>query len=276
MRLFRRRHAREFPLCIFCYHKVGTVLFTGVFSHLCRERGWNFQALKGHQTALPPDADVVLFGHSLIDLDAIRTPFRGVHLIRDPRDVIVSGYLYHRRTTEKWCVNCDFDPTPPILHPRVPHSQQHRPDSWKIEYLESLGGRSYQENLLRLPQSEGLLFEMNHYGAWTIESMRAWDYQRENILEVRFEEVMAGFDDTFRRIFRHFDFSASEIDRALAIAAEYDLGRKTDRQIGRMKHVSSTRSRKWRDYFEERHKTAFLEKFDDVLVRLGYEDGPGW
>ena len=132
------------PILLFCYHKVGTVLLSKVFREISDTNNWKFQSLLGNQTELPGNSDVILIGHSLIDLNDLRTPFIGIHFVRDPRDIIVSGYLYHCRTTEKWCINSDFSLKPPILHPKVPYSQQHRTEEWKMKYLISFGNMTYQ------------------------------------------------------------------------------------------------------------------------------------
>ena len=275
MRFFRRK-SRSIPVCIFCYHKAGTVLLSRVFRQICEANKLKFKSLKGKQTQIPPDTDVILFSHSLIDVAHVVKPFVGVHIIRDPRDIIVSGYLYHRRTTEKWCINTDFSMRPPILFPKVPYSQEHRSEEWKIRYLTSLAGMSYQENLLHMSQQQGLMFEMNNYGAWTIESMQEWDYGLTNILEIKFENLMNSYDDTFRRIFKHIRFSKSESDVGLNIAAQHDLGRRSPEEIDKMPHVSSARATKWKEYFEIQHKEAFLDRFGDVLVKLGYETSNNW
>ena len=267
---------RTVPICVFCYHKVATVLLGKVMGGLSRINGWNFRVLVGRHTELPADADVILIAHSLIDPGTIDRPFVGVHFVRDPRDIVVSGYLYHLRTAERWCVNTDLDPTPPIRFPRVPRSQQHQPESWKAEYLRSLGGRSYQQNLRALPQAEGLLFEMHHYAGWTIDSMRAWDYGREDVLEVRFEDLMAEFDAGFRCIFSWLGLSAEQRDAALELAAHHDLGRKSREEIRQIEHVSAAETSKWRAYFEPQHKNAFRARFGEVLVDLGYETGDDW
>lgn len=270
---------REVPIYLFCYHKVGTVLLVKVFRNLCAEFGWTFKKVFGECRQLPENADVVLFSHSLVDLDSVDMPYVGIHLTRDPRDVVVSGYLYHKRCEEEWCLNSNFDFRAPILYPKVPYSQEHRPEHWKIEYLKSLGGKSYQQTLLDLIESEGLLFEMHHYGTWTIDSMLDWDYDNPNVEEIKFEELMSDFDQTFGRIFKHCGFSEEQMERALQIAAKEDLNRMDNRQLERNDHISSRQTTKWRNYFTAVHEQAFEERFGDVLVKLGYEidqsQGPG-
>jgi sulfotransferase family protein len=259
------------PICLFCYHKVGTVLLSKVFGGLCKHFGWTFTPLLGHQTGLPADSNVVLYKHSLIDPDTIDSPYVGIHVIRDPRDIIVSGYLYHLRTDEQWCVNKEFESKKPIRFPQVPYSQEHRSEEWKREYLRSLGGKSYQEHLQGMSQSDGLLFEMEHYGAWTVRSMLEWPKTNEQVLDVQFENLSIDFDATFSKIFDHCGFGRTVRKTALRIAQAHDIGRKSEKELARMKHVSSRSVTKWREYFEERHERRFKELFGDAVERLGYE-----
>lgn len=249
---------------------------TKVFRQICKHNNWRFRILYGKQTVIPKRADVLLFAHSLVDFRKLETPFLGLHIIRDPRDVIVSGYLYHKRTSEKWCVNTDFTLNPPIRHPQVPYPRQHLAEDWKRTYLASLGGKSYQANLLNLSQHDGLLFEMKYYGSWTTENMLAWDYQQTNMLEMKFEDLMGNFDGSFEQIFEHFRFSAEEIETNLRIASGHDLGRKSAEEIAQMAHVSTRKTSKWRDYFEPIHKDTFIDLFGDALITLGYEDDNDW
>lgn len=267
---------REIPIYLFCHHKVGTVLFGKVFKEICNANHWQFYTLFGKYDVIPFNADVALFSHSMIDLDHVRTSYTGVHLIRDPRDIIVSGYLYHLRTDEKWCINEDFSPKSPIRFPQVPYSRQHCSEEWKSLYLKSLGGRSYQANLKSLSTDDGLMFEMDHYGSWTIESMLEWNYKRENILELKFEDLMSDFDREFRRIFQHLGFAGDQLEQLMSIASKHDLGRMSVEEKEKMIHVSPGKIQKWKKYFTPKLKEAFLSRFNDVLIKLGYEESNDW
>jgi hypothetical protein len=267
---------RSFPTYLFCYHKVGTFLLKNCFERICAEFGWRYREVYGKCNAIPDDGDVILFPHSQVDLNLAAKPYVGVHFYRDPRDVIVSGYLYHKRCNEAWCVNTNFDAREPILYPRVPTSQQHRPEEWKRRYLASLEGKSYQQNLLDRDQDQGLLFEMRHYAEWTIETMLTWNYHNPSVLEVPFETVMSRFDDTFLALFEHFGLSESQTARALEIAVREDLGRMSDRQLAANTHISSRKITKWREYFRDTHKNAFRQQFGNALVQLGYEASDNW
>jgi hypothetical protein len=156
----------------------------------------------------------------------------------------------------------------------VPYVVEHRSEAWKERYLRSLGGRSYQQMLRTLGPREGLLFEMNHYGSWTIESMLDWNYARPNVLELRFETLRSDFDATFTQMFDRFGLTPAERSTALGIAAKEDLGRMTREQIQAIDHVTSPDAEKWREHFEAIHHRTFQQRFGDALVRLGYESSP--
>lgn len=57
-------------------------------------RGGRFQKIS--LDAPRADTQIVLSNHGQFDLDAVR-PDRGMHVMRDPRDMIVSGHHYHKR-----------------------------------------------------------------------------------------------------------------------------------------------------------------------------------
>ena len=87
---------------------------------------------------------------------------------------------------------------------------------------------------------------------------------------------MSNFDGSIYSIFEFLKFSASDIDLAMGIAREHDLKRRSSREIDEMEHVSSPKTGKWKDYFTPQHKQAFLNKFGDALIKLGYEKDNGW
>ncbi len=274
-RWLNRRRMPHRPWILFCYHKGGTVLLVKVFQTVADAFGLRFRALLGKPEGIPADADIVLLGHSLIGPGDIPGDFRGVRFVRDPRDVLISGYLYHMRCDEKWCVNRDFDLAEPILHPRVPFSQEHRAEAWKRTYLESLNGKSYQDNLRELSQEEGILFELDHYGGWTMEAMGAW-VGDPRVLETRFETVMADYDGSFTGMFSHLGLEGDDLARALELARDHDLNRKSDRALEANPHVSSRDTTRWRNFFSEAHRTAFKERHGELLVELGYEQDLSW
>ena len=260
---------RDIPIFIFGYHKCGTKLLGKVFLQLSIEYGWKYVSIAGSINEMPK-ADVVFFLHSQVDYNKLPKKYIGIHLVRDPRDIITSGYLYHKRTIEEWCINTNFQTEKPIVYPQVPNSQMYRSEKWKIDYIKSLEGKSYQEKINALDEEEGILFEMNHYGKWTIDDMLKWDFEKANSLELKFEDIMENYDEEMMTIFKHCKFSDAQIKVAKAIADKEDINKMSKKDIEKNKHISSVKTKKWERYFSEKNKAYFDKHFSEVIKKYNY------
>jgi hypothetical protein len=251
------------------YHKIASVWFENILTEVADRYGLTFSSTwRPHvdrdpvylrwQPAHKDDppkwiGDVNLFMHSRHFRDELfgGRPIRGTHIVRDPRDVAVSGYRYHLWTDEKWA--------------KVPR--------------DALGGMSYQQKLKTLPESEGLLLEIERTCEWTVGDMRAWDYARPDFLELRYEDLIEDEDAGFERIFTHYGFTEAAVAASVAIARKHSFKAKTGRDIGESDATSHLRSGKpgqWRAAFEAEHIELFKRLGNDVLVMLGYERDDSW
>lgn len=220
-------------------------------------------------------------------LDGLRNPLgdaiRGFHVIRDPRDILVSAYFSHRNS-----------------HPTegLPHLAAHR------------------DRLQSVSKSEGLLLEMEFSSA-ELDALADWDYDTPAILEVKMETLTVHPYQTFLEIFEHLDlmdwegqplmhqkakvFAQTSLNRLstrhpwlaplrrpLRVTGDMLFGRIYDdrfekksggRRVGKSNQNSHYRKGKagdWRNHFEPLHAKAFLDRFGDLLVRTGYEPDATW
>ncbi len=257
-------------LIVFSYHKSGTSLLLHVMKKVTKRLGLTLVNLFGLVDQLDPEPDVVLLPHSLLRAPPA-WPYRAIRMIRDPRDIWVSGYLYHRHCNEEWCTSTDMDPTPPIAWPRVDHSFVHWPEERKRGYLERLGGRSYQQHLLGLTEAEGLDFELDGYTGHTLVSMREWASNGAEALDVKLEDVMGDYDGAMRRIFEHFGFTAVQTEAALEVARSEDVRRMDDAAIAARPQIHSRTISRWRDVLSPAQIGRFEARYGDVVQALGYE-----
>lgn len=234
-----------FPVLIGTHHKTGTMWMERIFLEIARVFGLDLFA--GAAEDAPARSEIFLEHHSRFPAERLDAPHRGIHVIRDPRDVIVSGAFYHVKSDEGW------------LH--VPR--------------EDLGGRTYAEAISGLERREDrILFEMEHAGGDTIRDMLAWDYGRPEFLEIRYEDLIVDEDLVlFHRIFTHLGFPGDWIPSLLAIARDFSL---FSGKIRRSVHIRSGKQKQWAERFRDLHRRRFLELFGDALVRLGYEEDARW
>lgn len=250
-----RRHTRNpFPpgqprplLLHCCHHKTGTVWLIRVLQGVADHYGLRFQNLRGAHPS--PGTNIALQHDSQVDL-ATLPDFRGSHMIRDPRDVVVSAYFFHLWTNEAW------------VHAPSP------------EY----GGLSYQAHLRSLSQEDGLLEEIRH-SMPVIDEMTRWNYEDPRFLELRYEDAIADEVGLFSALFRHYGFHDAAAETSTAIAHRFGFERVAGRRVGETRerdHLRSGRPGQWRVVFVDTHKSLFQELAGDALIALGYERDDRW
>jgi len=190
------------------------------------------------------DTRIFLSNHGKFDLEAVR-PYRGVHLMRDPRDMIVSGYHYHKWAYETWV---------------------HRPDA---------NGNSYQQKLNRVDRATGLFMEIDHFIFFYRDLLERWDCDDPDILEVRYEDLMSGERDVhYESIFRFLGCEGERlrigIDMMRLFEAERRTGRRSDAKRARHQHIRSGRSQQWRDELNPEHLAYIEAQLGPVLRKFGY------
>jgi hypothetical protein len=168
------------------HHKTGTAWMTSTFRDICSHLKIRFVNLHVEQIdsfseAAPPIVLIHTHGFSKMSWLLEGERDRIFHLIRDPRDVIISGMHFHLVAKEPW------------LH--VPKRK--------------FGGLSYQVKLNNLfDDKQRYLFEMQN--TRTIHEMLRWDYDRPRSFECRYEELIEDLrSNLFFRIATHLGFSDS-------------------------------------------------------------------
>lgn len=227
-----------------CHHKVGTSWFSKILAHVANEFELNFQYCEQSDLVIGR-TDIFFQDHSRIFTSELND-YRGVHLIRDPRDLIVSGYHYHKWSDEEW-VN-------------VPR--------------KDFGEMTYKEKINSLDQQNGLSFEMNHVGTETIQEMINWNYNDKNFLEVKYEDLLQDNKEVFRTIFQHYNFNEKSVSRCLEIVKNYSFDRM--KKNSNSKHFRKGVSGDWKNHFDVELKQEFKTRFPDVLEYLGYEVNSEW
>ena len=173
---------------------------------------------------------------------------RVFHLIRDPRDVIISAMHYHLGAKEAW----------------LKRSRR------------EFGGLSYQEKLNRLPSDHArYVFEMHHNAGRVIRAMLAWDYTRLNSYEQRYETLVCDFEaEAFSSVVAHLGFASMTLKlcREKFVSNSLFGGLQTRRTT----HVRCGKNEQWKNVFDLGLAREFLADFGTALIDLGYESDDAW
>lgn len=226
----------------------------GVFKAIAGDLGAryvNFRSEQGRVRELT-SGPFVLFSYDsdfgefapLLDREDVRI----IHLIRDPRDVVISAMHYHKGSSESW------------LHEPIP----------------GYNNLTYQRALQKLPtRFAQYVFEMDNSSASTLRDMVNWRYSRANCFEARYEDMRQDRQLIYwRRIMTFLGFDAAEQKVGSQRFWQASLFGGLSR-LGN-KHVRSGAVAQWRREFTPDLANAFLKRFPGTLQSLGYEESDAW
>jgi hypothetical protein len=194
---------------------------------------------------------VASINNRALDLERLGR-FRISRFIRDPRDLVVSGYFYHRRGAEPWVTM----PTPGesdwyFANGNIPGGLR-------------ASGMSFSGYLSSLSEEEGLLAELE-FRRHHFESMAAWPAAHPDIVTYRYEDVVADGPRVFRELFGFYGMSALERWLGAWFARRHSAQRRTADP-----HIRNPASGQWRQHFTPRVREVFDAEWAHLVERLGY------
>jgi len=275
----------------YSHHKCATGWTNSIFRELCFHLGLQHRTAHGPQQYEEAGGlkewmarhNVEFLAYTNAEISEVkRLPqHRGVHVVRDPRDVLVSAYFSHLHShpTEQW-----------------PELERHR------DALQSLS------------KEEGLLKEIEFSRPFLI-AMREWDYEQESVLEMKMEELTAEPVASFRLVLQHLGLFHREPGRRAGtlkklwqygnrglykahhefplplpprlrkektvhpdvLDAILEAHRFEKMASGRSKgeadpesHYRKGKPGDWKNYFTDRVAQSFQDTYGDIVRRLGY------
>lgn len=236
----------RYTILIGVHHKTGTVWMRSTFSQIAAELGYRFCEVKNKSRSLK--ADILFANHSRFPAEILAKEFRGLHLIRDPRDIVLSGLNYHLNAKEGW-----------LLKPEK-----------KFE------GQSYQQALTALPVDRRFEFELENVASHTFEQLRAWNYEDPRFYELRYEDLINDVAAIhFRKVLAYLAIPEDLIGTACQIFEQNSLFNKNAR-TDLSGHIRDGRARQWATHMTRTQGERFVESGGDLLVALGYERNHDW
>lgn len=248
-------------MCIATHHKGGTIWIRRVIKALSAESGipWIGLWTENEAGRIPHTGHAFLVNWRGWFPDALwqSDDAAFLHLIRDPRDILISGASYHHRAG---VAGEEF-----LHQPR-----------------DDLEGRTYQEHIIGLKtQDEKLLFEMENKHAETLGYMRAWPYDDPRTIELRYEDLMQDTEtESFGQALADLGLANEWITAGRKFFWEHSLfgGLREALPNDRLQnHIESHgRLRRWQTELPYAVGQRYAERFGDDLIALGYETDNTW
>ncbi len=234
-------------ICYFGHHKCATNWMRRLFKDVCQEKQWNYKVFGGARNNLDFEEAThtisMFVSASPRNIDTAKTPFRGFHLIRDPRDAMVSGYW-------SWKVSHSNN-TPEILEVR--------------------------EKLQQLSLEDGLLAMLDHVPM--LKQLESWEFDKyQNILEVKYENLLKNQQEQFQKIFEYLEINLDQAKLSKLIE-QHSFQSITKRKPGEelvSSHFRKGISGDWQNYFTDKIKNAFKDRYGYMLMNLEYEQDMNW
>jgi hypothetical protein len=284
-----RRDRSIRPVAVFLgHHKCATSWINAIAEDVSRRLGLKFAIVSSHREFnedLPGfidqnEIDLLSYSNAKIEHISALTHYRAFHIIRDPRDIIVSAYHSHfySHSTARW--------------PKL---------------------ASHREKLKSVSKDEGLWLEMG-FSRWELEDLDKWNYHLPDVMEIKMEELIV---NPYDRLLEAFTFlglaengARSARSELLAASANWIRGatggtvaswlrpdklstpeflgiihknRFAAKAGGRRpgdedvtSHYRKGVAGDWVNHFSPDNRQYFKSNFGELLLKLGYEKSLDW
>jgi hypothetical protein len=239
------------------YHKCLTRYSKKIYNSLCKRRFSSVNRFKhffhrlDHFYEKCQLFDISSISGNYIDLDRFED-IRVVRVLRDPRDLIISGYFYHKRAAEPWTkLTNPTDEDWKLVRGAVPAKLPA-----DITFAQYLNDVSMEEGL-----HAEIEFRKYHY-----QSMLEWPDNDPRVILLKYEDIIKNETQAYWKILSFFGFSLPTRFIGSRLAKQYSAKSKH----AAVKHIRNPISGQWREHFTPELTKRFNELYGEVLNRYGY------
>ena len=241
------------------YHKTGTALINLIIKEIVPGIYKKYTLLSGELPLKKEEQNILnrknifAFFHASKygDVPENIKNFKAIHCIRNPFEVIVSGYNYHKKCNENWCIN----------------------ENWK-NY-----GKTYQDIVNELSVDDGLNFEIKYVGSSTITQMTSFQYYDDpRFLILTMEDFFTDYDTQITKI---AEFLNLDVKQSIKKAKKHDKNSNKCKYTNNKNniHMTNTSSEmyKYPKMLSQEHKNKILKivkenQTFDFMKRFNYKE----
>jgi hypothetical protein len=236
------------------YHKCLTVFFSRVMYGVFPLGGYgHFESRAEEFRRDHQKYRLTSLNNHALDFEVLGENDRVSRFIRDPRDLVVSGYFYHKRGAEAWCT---------IQNPKAENLRAVNgcvPRALK-------NGESITECLQRLDLESGLMAEID-FRANHFVSILAWPENDARVAVYRYEDILGNERRVMCQLADHLRLGPIRKWLAGRLAEKYSARN----QSQKTEHIRNPESAQWKKHFTTRVEQYFNASHPGLVAKLGYE-----
>ncbi len=190
--------------------------------------------------------------------------------IRDPREIIISGYLYHKQCHEIWAIDNKYN-----YYSGWKENHFRKNDINKNkQYFDFCNLFSkdipYKEKLLQLDIQDGIIYEMNNVAYLTLTGMSKLNFvTKKNVFIFKLEDFTLNYKETMQKL---LDFLKIEENKKKEIYDRIFKFNLTNSKSNKLNIITNTNLAKdrYKDFFTNKIDNIFKDKYSDLLKKYNY------
>ena len=194
-------------------------------------------------------------------------------ITRNPKEIICSGYLYHKKCKEHWAITKDGDYYDYWKYKHFTKESVEKNKNY-IDYPLSFSKPiSYQNKLNNLSQTEGIITEMNSAAYLTIKGMyNLVHYNKKNVLVLKYEDLVFNHDESVRKMCSFIGLNETVTENILNVSIEDNLiYQKKEKKLTTHTTNTDVDPNRYQKFWNNEIDTEFKKIFpSDIMEKLGY------
>jgi len=194
-------------------------------------------------------------------------------IIRDPREIVISGYLYHKKCNELWAINKSYSYY--YFWDKYHFKKSNLIKNKKyIDFSKKISiDQNYKSQLNNLNEEDGILHELNNISFLTLSGLNNYDfYNKKNIIIIRFEDLIFNFKKTLEKILNFSEINDVNKSKIYNEVNKYNL---FDNKDGIKFHENFITNynldlNRYKNYFTKRINNEFNNNYKGLLRLLKY------
>ena len=207
-----------------------------------------------------------------------------ITVIRHPKEIIISGYLYHKICNEEWAVRVGGDYYTLLKRLNFPNKalmlEKHK--DYINQAAQFSQPKSYQKKLNELSQEAGIIYEMNSLSKLTIDGMyNLPQYGKPNNFILKFEDLVFNHDKVIEDLCIFLNIDKEKIENIVTRCKSHNLlsggnplfhGKITS-TVEQSVHITNKKLQKnrYKEFWSDNIEKEFIRLFpNDILSKFGY------